>query len=714
MGKKRRRKAKLKRAQKKSRRPKNASKAPSTALKRHAEEIRSRVVPRLQRLDAVALITQCAAIKQVISFLPFHPLLAALEELPLVSFCAAVRLSSRHLSGSQPTPIQIVSILDDIYAFHLNSMFALHTEPSESASPRRSAATLEFRSSMIRLLRATCPGNYSFQVHRHMVDLYSKFDEELVGILGVSAEEALSLASGMVVWQRSCAEQLALRCGLTPARHAEKNSQESHEQLAAFVSPVVQEAKSHLLVEPEKILSEVPNRVGGEKRFLEVISCAASDFVEEPWSLTSPNPLYDRPLLRLGEKYLVLGSEVLGLRLPNELSVQLLSNQGASRRFQRARANYVEDRVFKALRHVFGDDVSRNLYYLDEAGSRQETDVLVVHDDTLIVVEARSGGFSTGGPERIRRDLKALVDKPFRQGLRTASFVSGSDALATFTDKRGKFVLEVDPSRLKRVLLVTVSLENLYGVSASPAPLQAVGLLDGALPWAVCLDELEMVVNWLHTPAVFVHFLSQRVRANEDARFFAFDELSFLGYYLQFQSFYPALAEDTGAPYDLIGIGTDFAEPFDNHFLRGEAPPQLDLDPLFGIFLFEVICTPAVRGYISVAVALLDIGRAKQTEFVATLNHLIQLTRADHQVHDVSFSLGPPAGIGFTIVTGWNVHEPDLRVPLLVNSHWNRQELGRWVALQIDVSDEGIRLVRSAVVSTDDAELRFDDSARRA
>ncbi|MGN6256084.1 MAG: hypothetical protein ACTHO8_14060 [Solirubrobacterales bacterium] len=245
-----------------------------------------------------------------------------------------------------------------------------------------------------------------------------------------------------------------------------------------------------------------------------------------------------QPFLRDGEILMPISVPTLRRSLRRSLAALLnprLPGAGAGDKkafslFTRERGRWLEERAMRALGEALRPDWSElNVHFRlpdDRAG---EIDGLLRLDDTFLILQAKSGATridtEVGDPVRFRQTLTELIGgENFRQHRDAISALTSKASFAR--DPAGEEALRLELADIARVLPLHITLEDLSAIGAQPWLLVDAGLAeDYELPWIVGVDEMELLLEYFELPAVFVHFLTRRLKANRSRQLLAQDEI---------------------------------------------------------------------------------------------------------------------------------------------------------------------------------------------
>ncbi len=258
-------------------------------------------------------------------------------------------------------------------------------------------------------------------------------------------------------------------------------------------------------------------------------------------------------------------------------------------RYGQCIAIWMETEIEQQLQRLFpAASVIRNACFADpdNAGGETEADVVVVWWPFLIVVDAKGKRVAPEALRGSRAKLKQTIGKniqdAFVQSQRVVRVLE-RDGRIRFKEKATGRVIEVEQDRLRRVMPISVTLQNLSGIPTQLAITQRLGFFKGnAYPWSVCIDDLDVVTRFAGSPDVFLHYIERRTAHQNITVGLHGDELDIFGHYLD-NRLHPSLyegrneiTEHTAGPNFIAFDGGDEGfEPFYMAEWNGELPPSV-------------------------------------------------------------------------------------------------------------------------------------------
>lgn len=251
-------------------------------------------------------------------------------------------------------------------------------------------------------------------------------------------------------------------------------------------------------------------------------------------------------------------------------------------------ASWMETTIEQQLRRLFpADAVIRNACFPDpdNPGGETEADVVVIWWPFLIVVDAKGKRVAAEALRSSRQKLKNAISKNIQDAFiqsRRVLRVLECDGKICFKEKATGRLVEVAQDRLRRVMPISVTLQNLSGIPTQLAVTQRLGLFKGnAFPWSVCIDDLDVITRFAGSPDVFLHYIERRTAQQNISVGLHGDELDIFGQYLA-NRLHPSVYEGRkeivgrtdGPTMIAFNGGDEDFEPFYTAEWNGEPPPS--------------------------------------------------------------------------------------------------------------------------------------------
>jgi hypothetical protein len=381
------------------------------------------------------------------------------------------------------------------------------------------------------------------------------------------------------------------------------------------------------------------------------------------------HPLRTKPIIKVGTEYFcpVPSSIHPNLRLGLEEYLNPENKNAINksidiwRKYEQGRANYLEERALGYLGSSLRYAKSyRNLKYTIKEGDKEkevELDGLLQIDDTLFIVEAKSGTLSQparrGAPSLVE-DIQELVGNAYQQSLRAKQYIVGNQKPEFRLSDGSKVTIAKET--LDRIFLVNVTLENMESFIVNLYKLRKLGVLsESEFPWSVSVTDLRVISEIVSTSGEFVHYLLRRLRINDLAFIEAHDELDWFGHYLHEGLYFDHFTAPAQGERRLMTLGT-YTTTLDDYYyhqlglLQKQAPkPEQPMPEIFREII-NYLDSTHTEGYLKAALALLDMGDESRQDFAQYFKELRRKAIHDRNIHD--FTMGfQESSTGITFMT---------------------------------------------------------------
>lgn len=416
-----------------------------------------------------------------------------------------------------------------------------------------------------------------------------------------------------------------------------------------------------------------------------------------------------QPLLRDGERFMPISIPTLRRVLRSSLAALLNPDVpgagGGSAKafaaFSARRGTWLERRSVSVLSEALSPDwAESNIHFSLPGGRRGEIDALLRLDDTLLAVQAKAGATridtEASDPVRFRKTMvEMLGGKNLRQH-REAAEVLALDSPRLTLDQAGREPLVRKLAGIKRVVQLHVTLENLAGVGAQPWLLSDAGLSeDRDLPWIVAIGQLELLLEYFELPAVFIHFVLRRLRANRTAQLLAQDEIDWAVRYGDDELTWADLPPDhpyTERQFAVLAEHEDFDEWVVNRQAGLAARrPRPNLPSALKKMLAR-IDRSRPPGWLGFCLSLLDLPQDSRIEVTKLWQHQMRSDRRSTASPLVAaFGSGEKPAVGFSVLREereWLPHGGDVLREYCARQ-LIRHEAERWCAVVVPFERDG-------------------------
>jgi hypothetical protein len=331
---------------------------------------------------------------------------------------------------------------------------------------------------------------------------------------------------------------------------------------------------------------------------------------KDPEFLFLANPVWLRPGIRFtGTYFFATPSTIFSFII--SIMRELCDTPALRQALEKRRAAYLEDRTEAAARAALpGGKFQPNLKWAWE-GTGYETDLLVVFDRTLLIIEAKSAGLTDqalrGAPARVRRHVEDLIVAPAEQSARLAKIISlaaNGDAEASAAVAHLPFA----PADIDQIARVSVTLDDFSVIASAEGELRHAGWVPQDLELAPTLNLADLIVIFeiLESPLHILDYLIERGKLQKVLSVLG-DELDHLGLYLKTGFNFAALESEVSS----LAI-SGMSEPIDHYYTSRDAgvavpKPRPALSPYFRELL-ATIAQRATTGWTTLGFALLHLG----------------------------------------------------------------------------------------------------------
>lgn len=304
----------------------------------------------------------------------------------------------------------------------------------------------------------------------------------------------------------------------------------------------------------------------------------------KPEFLFLENPVWDRPAVGLGGAYFCPIPQMAFSHI-HRLMDRLANEAGLQQQLKDRRAVYLERELEVVFRSALPGAEIRSGVKWKKDGQHFETDLVVVIDRVVIIVEAKSHRLTQqglrGAPDRVKRHIQEIVLEPSQQSARLESLIEAGrsgdpDAVAALA------AIGIDADKASRVIRLSVTLADLSVLSASEQDFKKLGWVpeDHALAPNIMIVDLRCVADILENELLFLHYLSERNHLQKSLNLIG-DELDFLGLYLA-TGFNLAALQGKFTEFSPSGMSA----PIDRYYEGTQAglklrKPKMELRPFF-------------------------------------------------------------------------------------------------------------------------------------
>ncbi len=310
------------------------------------------------------------------------------------------------------------------------------------------------------------------------------------------------------------------------------------------------------------------------KKCLNAFSCSLGSQLRGFTDPMSDNIVNFKPIVKLDDHTFFISKYELDRGLAGMLEFLLEEEKqrfpDVWSKFCALQSKYVESSVYRILSKIFPNQIFRNAHFLYK-NKEYETDLLIIHDNKILVVESKSGGFPAsamhGSIRSLKKRLSALVQKPVLQAANARDYIMSRNKAVFWEDKsRTNALIGIESAQNYDFLIISVTLVHLGGLAANLRNIDVFQFFkSGEYPWLVYLYDLDVVVDILETPSRFIDYVEKRMRAQQQNIFEAESELIFLGYYQEKGNFIPQ--KTNGEELNKMMLTTDWMDRLERRYL---------------------------------------------------------------------------------------------------------------------------------------------------
>jgi len=246
------------------------------------------------------------------------------------------------------------------------------------------------------------------------------------------------------------------------------------------------------------------------------------------------------------------------------------------------KGEYTEKQIALYLNKIFPSKcIHRKVHYSFE-GKFPEVDLLIIFDNKILIIEAKSNRLTPsakfGSELGLKTDLKKIVQEAFEQSSNCKRFLENTEN-PKFEDKDHNVLFSIDDISKRKIFQINVTLEPLGSISTILSKLEVLGLFTkGEYPWSVYLYDLDTITDILSRPSLFLNYVEQRMMAQNDAIFSAFEEIQLLYWYLNFVTLQPFGWKNENKSLSIVLTDQNAYKIFDDYYNGSGKKPKLNLD----------------------------------------------------------------------------------------------------------------------------------------
>lgn len=268
-----------------------------------------------------------------------------------------------------------------------------------------------------------------------------------------------------------------------------------------------------------------------------------------------------------------------------------------------------------------------NYYYPKNKKDYAENDLLVLYDDTLLIIEVKAGSFVYTAPildySAHINSYRSLIEKADQQCFRFKNYLL-KNSTSLIYDSHKNIKTKIKMNDFSKIYTLTVTMDNINSIATKAEKISFLHLDGDSISLAI--DDLMIYRDYFNSPLKFLHFLKERVLVTKEPKFQINDEMEHLGLYINYNC-YHILTEDI--PEGAVGTFDQFRKEIDDYFshlyhksLKPIKPEQNIPDLINQILTY--LEKNEIRNRSEFANYLLDLPITAKEEFCSSIYTLIK------------------------------------------------------------------------------------------
>ena len=249
-----------------------------------------------------------------------------------------------------------------------------------------------------------------------------------------------------------------------------------------------------------------------------------------------------KPGIKLGGEYFVTDGQFVRDVAYRTIQRGLLNRDPAYRQGWNDRQQRLMESAFTTIfaRQLRGAKRYAAAYYREAGtGNWAETDLLVVYEDVLLIVEAKAGVLPMHSPaadfDGHMKRVEGLIVSAYRQCSRVMEALTAAGALPIYELRNGRYeqIAELQMRDFRTVLPIGLTVEAMSPFSTCLSSLEGIkSLPEGHAFMSMSVDDLLVLNRFLRTPGELLHYLEVRQGAVSVPDVIVIDEMEYLGAYI--------------------------------------------------------------------------------------------------------------------------------------------------------------------------------------
>lgn len=676
------------------------------------QDAKKELEKKLHEYGSVELMANLAIKETRDQSTTFHDAANPMGENPFLVYSLGLFLSHNKLDAGEPHPNQtqeFVELLTDYF-----DKFKLSLMRLDNPNPQPEDF-IAFESKLQKIVDDGNPHMYPNQKNEYYRNVFSPLNQHFISKYGFSIDYAKNFADNFM---DRVQEHMQKRLDLT-----REKLKEAQAQLKKPESAKLLEEYEKNRVTPEQMLfhyAETLFLVGSNdtltinldnfcneqniedketcKKFLNTFSCTFGEQFKEFDDLLSDNVIFYKPIIKLDEDTFFLPKPDFLHDKLDSLLEYLLEDEKKNKtdiwnKFTNLKSKYVENKVYEFISRIFPSKcIYQNAYYWI-GGIRYEVDLLVIYDNKIFIMESKSGSLPLSakreGNEMLKTRLEDLVKKALSQCVGTKNYIKSQPKSTFWADKeKNELLIEIDYSSTNyEFFFIDVTLEHLGSMGTNLKNLDTFNFFqDNEYPWTVYLHDLDVVTDLLSEPIYFIHYIQQRMVAQNQNVFESPLELSLLAYYLTNGIFAQEVVVDSKKVAKIV-LFPDHIDPIDKYYLLDEKKPKLVIPKKLEELLLNMQ-KYYQKGFTNITSLLLDFPQERRKLIATSLEKKFNKTAQTGTPDGFMALLGKPYDIGFSYYTANSMTDFYKGCKARSEQRKSEHQITRWATIGRNVLDK--------------------------
>lgn len=641
----------------------------------------------------------------------FHNPLNPMGENPFVAYSLGLFLSNNNLKAGEPHPNQLSEFVELLTRYFDAFKFSLMRLDDKNQQPEDSIA---FLSKLQKIGDDLNPHMFPNQKDDYFQKVFVPLNDYFVSKYGFSVDDANRFVDifadrlGAHMHDRyklsyekyhEVKEQFTKPEAVELLKEYEKNNV-TPEQMLHFYADTIRLSGSNniLTINVDDYCTEqnIENK-DVFRKYLNTFSCTFGNQFKEFEDPLSDNIIFYKPIIKLDDDTFFLPKpdflhDKLDLLLEFLLEGEKLSRSDIWNKFTALKSDYLENKSYEFFSRVFPEKcLFQNACYW-VGRDRMEVDLLIVYDNKIFIVESKSGNLPLSAKQdgygKFQIRLMDLVKKALLQATGARDYIKSQSEVKFWNESKDKILVEMNSSENDyEFFFIDVTLEHLGSFATSLKNLDAFNFFrENEYPWSVYLHDLDVITDLLNEPVYFIHYLEQRLIAQNQNIFSAALEFSLLGYYLTHGTFHTRVITDS-KNVGSISLLTDFMDPIEDYYLFNKKKPQLVIPTKLEELLLNMQ-KYRQKGFTKITSLLLDFPLPYKKSMEKKLKRIFEQTSKDRVPNGFTMSLEKPFDIGFSYFTSFGMKNFYQYAISKYKTRKQEQKITRWATIGRNVLDK--------------------------